>query len=71
MGNVSHKVPSIHPVYSIGPAINHTREFTKLSGKIILICKKHFSFFFSFLLLCFLWVYPNYLATKLKHRMPN
>ena len=38
MGNVSHKVPSIHPVYSIGSGINHTREFTKLSGKILLIC---------------------------------
>ena len=28
MGNVSYKVPSIHVMYSIGSAANHTRDFT-------------------------------------------
>ncbi|KFM60943.1 Peptidase M20 domain-containing protein 2, partial [Stegodyphus mimosarum] len=33
MGNVSHIIPSIHPLFSICPeATNHTREFTKASG---------------------------------------
>lgn len=34
MGNVSHVVPSIHPLYSIGDGsqINHTREFTAVSN---------------------------------------
>lgn len=33
MGNVSHVVPSIHPMYSVGRnALNHTREFTEASG---------------------------------------
>ena len=32
MGNVSHVVPSIHPVYAIGTAVNHTREFTGVSN---------------------------------------
>ena len=31
MGNVSYCVPSIHPMYSIGKTMNHTREFTKCS----------------------------------------
>ncbi|XP_025099822.1 peptidase M20 domain-containing protein 2-like [Pomacea canaliculata] len=35
MGNVSHVVPSIHPMYSVGRnALNHTREFTEASGDI-------------------------------------
>lgn len=32
MGNVSYKVPSIHVMYSIGTAANHTREFTEVSN---------------------------------------
>ncbi|KAK6169462.1 hypothetical protein SNE40_020513 [Patella caerulea] len=33
MGNVSHVVPSIHPMYYIGgKAVNHTKEFTTDSG---------------------------------------
>ena len=33
MGNVSHIVPSIHPVYSIGTsAVNHTRAFTEATN---------------------------------------
>lgn len=33
MGNVSHIVPSIHPVYSIGStAVNHTRAFTEAAN---------------------------------------
>ena len=36
MGNVSHVVPSIHPVFYIGSnAFNHTREFTTASGKLL------------------------------------
>ncbi|PVD27947.1 hypothetical protein C0Q70_10523 [Pomacea canaliculata] len=34
MGNVSHVVPSIHPMYSVGRnALNHTREFTEASDE--------------------------------------
>jgi len=33
MGNVSHVVPSIHPLFDIGGiGLNHTREFTADSG---------------------------------------
>lgn len=33
MGNVSHVVPSIHPMFYIGgKGVNHTREFTDDSG---------------------------------------
>jgi len=34
MGNVSHTVPSIHPMYSIGDGsqVNHTREFTLITN---------------------------------------
>lgn len=33
MGNVSHVVPSIHPLYSIGTAaVNHTRSFTEAAN---------------------------------------
>ena len=32
MGNVSHVVPSIHPCYAIGTAVNHTREFTTVTN---------------------------------------
>ena len=32
MGNVSHVVPSIHPMYSIGTAVNHTKEFSQLAN---------------------------------------
>ena len=33
MGNVSHVVPSIHPMFRIGSeAVNHTKEFTVASG---------------------------------------
>ena len=33
MGNVSHVVPSIHPMFYIGTkAVNHTREFTVATG---------------------------------------
>ena len=33
MGNVSHKVPSIHPSYAIGSGeVNHTREFTAVAN---------------------------------------
>ncbi len=33
MGNVSHVVPSIHPMYYIGTqAANHTRQFTDAAG---------------------------------------
>ena len=33
MGNVSHVVPSIHPVFRIGTeAANHTKGFTEASG---------------------------------------
>ena len=36
MGNVSHVVPAIHPNYKIGEgkAMNHTRPFAKVSGKL-------------------------------------
>ena len=34
MGNVSHIVPSIHPIYNIGDAFNHTREFTDAAGTL-------------------------------------
>ena len=35
MGNVSHTVPSIHPVYKIfTDAGNHTHEFTKATGSL-------------------------------------
>ena len=37
MGNVSQIVPSIHPVYCIGEALNHTREFTDVAGRCIVI----------------------------------
>ncbi|CAL1544856.1 unnamed protein product [Lymnaea stagnalis] len=33
MGNVSYVVPSIHPMYRIGEASNHTREFTAVAGE--------------------------------------
>ena len=34
MGNVSHVVPSIHPMFYIGTqAANHTRDFTTAAGK--------------------------------------
>ena len=34
MGNVSHEVPSIHPMFYIGSkALNHTRDFTTASGE--------------------------------------
>ena len=32
MGNISHVVPSIHPMYSIGTAVNHTKEFAQLGN---------------------------------------
>lgn len=32
MGNVSYMKPSIHPMYRIGNAINHTKEFTAVAG---------------------------------------
>ena len=32
MGNVSHVKPSIHPIFKIGDAMNHTEKFTKLAG---------------------------------------
>ncbi|KAK7107828.1 peptidase M20 domain-containing protein 2-like [Littorina saxatilis] len=33
MGNVSHVLPSLHPMYSLHTeAVNHTREFTTVSG---------------------------------------
>ncbi|XP_059156032.1 peptidase M20 domain-containing protein 2-like [Physella acuta] len=32
MGNVSYVCPSIHPMYYIGAAINHSKDFTKESG---------------------------------------
>ncbi|XP_059167837.1 peptidase M20 domain-containing protein 2-like [Physella acuta] len=32
MGNVSYVCPSIHPMYRIGAALNHSKEFTKESG---------------------------------------
>ncbi|XP_042901267.1 xaa-Arg dipeptidase isoform X2 [Parasteatoda tepidariorum] len=33
MGNVSHKIPSIHPLYRIpATAVNHTKEYTKFAG---------------------------------------
>ncbi len=33
MGNVSHVVPSIHPIYAIGSGeMNHTREFTAVAN---------------------------------------
>eukprot|EP00112_Aurelia_sp_Birch-Aquarium-sp1_P016869 Seg3858.8 transcript_id=Seg3858.8/GoldUCD/mRNA.D3Y31 product="Peptidase M20 domain-containing protein 2" protein_id=Seg3858.8/GoldUCD/D3Y31 len=32
MGNVSYIKPSIHPMYRIGNAINHTKEFTAVAG---------------------------------------
>lgn len=36
MGNISHAVPSIHPVYSIATtAGNHTHEFTAATGSEI------------------------------------
>ena len=34
MGNVSYKVPSIHPVYAIGNAFNHTKEFNDLADTL-------------------------------------
>lgn len=33
MGNVSYVKPSIHPIFKIGNAMNHTEEFTSLAGK--------------------------------------
>ena len=34
MGNVSHVVPSIHPMFYIGTmAANHTRDFTSATGE--------------------------------------
>jgi len=37
MGNVSHLVPSIHPMFYIGcDSMNHTKDFTKYSGVYIL-----------------------------------
>ena len=34
MGNVSHVVPSIHPMFYIGTlAANHTRDFTTATGE--------------------------------------
>ncbi len=36
MGNVSHVVPSIHPMFYIGStAVNHTRPFTEAAGNKI------------------------------------
>ena len=32
MGNVSHVVPSLHPTYWIGDAVNHTHKFTGISN---------------------------------------
>ena len=33
MGNVSHAVPSLHPIFAVGSGeINHTREFTDVCG---------------------------------------
>ena len=32
MGNVSYVKPSIHPMFKIGDAVNHTVEFTKFAG---------------------------------------
>ena len=32
MGNVSYVKPSIHPVFKIGNAMNHTKEFTEVAG---------------------------------------
>ena len=32
MGNVSYVVPSIHPMYSIGTAVNHSVEFTEVAN---------------------------------------
>ena len=32
MGNVSYVKPSIHPIFRIGNAMNHTVEFTKFAG---------------------------------------
>ena len=35
MGNVSYVVPSIHPMFYIGSdAFNHSKEFTKATGKL-------------------------------------
>ena len=40
MGNVSHVVPSIHPMFYIGTlAANHTRDFTTATGR----CTKEIS----------------------------
>ena len=33
MGNVSYKVPSIHPIFGIGNAFNHTVEFNEFANK--------------------------------------
>ncbi len=33
MGNVSYVQPSIHPIYRIGDAANHTEEFTVVAGQ--------------------------------------
>lgn len=33
MGNVSYVKPSIHPIFKIGDAMNHTKEFTVLAGR--------------------------------------
>ena len=41
MGNVSHIVPSIHPIYAIGSGeVNHTREFTAEAHKATLTAAK-------------------------------
>lgn len=35
MGNVSHVIPSIHPIYSIpSKGVNHMREFTESTGAV-------------------------------------
>ena len=34
MGNVSYVKPSIHPVFKIGNAMNHTVEFTAVAGAL-------------------------------------
>ena len=42
MGNVSHVVPSIHPMFYIGTlAANHTRDFTTATGEYS--CKLYMS----------------------------
>lgn len=66
MGNVSHVVPSIHPMFYIGgKGCNHTREFTEDAGMIdILILQTKLCVFIAIPVCC---VFEKLSKAKIYH----